>query len=107
MPRQKTPEQRLEELEQQKKQLKEQMQQRQKELEQKAKRERQLIRQRERKQDTRRKILAGAKLFEWAREDREAAELLQSMIEELEGSDREPFEDWDPPSPSNSAGEGQ
>jgi len=96
MARKKSPEERLAELEQRKK-----------ELEEKAKRERQQIQQRERKRDTRRKVLLGAKLIEHARENERVARYVQRIIDGLEGRDREPFEGWEVPTPSVSEGEGE
>jgi len=96
MARKKTPEERLEELQQQKREIQAQVQ-----------RERQKLKEEERKRDTRRKVLIGSKVLEHARKDSRAARYLQKVYGELSERDQQAFEGFEFPDPQQQSGQDQ
>lgn len=60
---------------------------------------------RARKADTRRKIIAGALLFDAAAKDERYAEILRRLLDRIERPhDRKPFVGWPLPSPTREEG---
>ena len=60
---------------------------------------------RARKADTRRKIIAGALLFDAAAKDERYAAILRQLLDRIERPhDRKPFIGWSLPSPTNEDG---
>jgi hypothetical protein len=91
MARKKTPEERLAELEQKKRQIQEQ-----------EKRERAKLQSAERKKDTRRKIALGGAIIAHARADPKAARYLKKLIDGMAERDKAAFEGWEVPKPEQS-----
>ena len=88
MARKRTPEERLQELEQRKKTLEEKVQ-----------RERQKLKREEHRRDTRRKVILGGALMEAAKQDESAAAFIADVMRNLNDRDRKAFEGWQPPKP--------
>ena len=56
----------------------------------------------ERKRDTRRKIILGGALLDLAKNDRDAAKMIEQIVSDLSRDrDRKSFEGWKPPAPAS------